>query len=312
MKLSSYVLSRLRCPTTHDRLALDNQHLVNEKNKDIKYPVVDGVPIILDDNKSLFSVNDFAKKKNTTFELDRSLLKRVAAKLRPEISVNVSAKKNCEALLNLLEKNSSVLVIGGSIVGQGMEKLYQREDLDIVGSDVSFGEYATLISDAHDIPFEDESFDAVIVQVVLEHVLDPVKCVEEIHRVLKKEGVVYSETPFIQQVHMQQYDFTRYTFLGHRRLFRHFSEIDSGICYGPGMAFAWSYVYFLRSFTDNKLLSGALKQFAYYTAFFWKYFDYFLVKKQGAYDGSSGFYFLGRKSEQMISDRELIAQFRGY
>ncbi len=41
-----------------------------------------------------------------------------------------------------------------------------------------------LICDAHDIPFADRSFDGVIVQAVLEHVVDPFRCCEEIHRVL--------------------------------------------------------------------------------------------------------------------------------
>ena len=33
-----------------------------------------------------------------------------------------------------------------------------------------------------------ETFDCVIIQAVLEHVLDPKRCVKEIHRVLKKDN----------------------------------------------------------------------------------------------------------------------------
>ena len=99
----------------------------------------------------------------------------------------------------------------------------------------------SLICDAHDIPFADGCFDGVIVQAVLEHVMDPGRCVEEIHRVLGDNGLVYAETPFIQQIHMGRYDFTRYTHSGHRRLFRRFEEIASGPVGGPGMALAWAY-----------------------------------------------------------------------
>ena len=119
--------------------------------------------------------------------------------------------------------------------------------------DVSFAPKTKLIADGHDIPFEDNTFDCVIIQAVLEHVLDPVRCVDEIHRVLKMTGIVYSETPFIQQVHMQQYDFTRFTYLGHRRLFRKFIEIEHEPLMGPGTALAWSYTHFLRSFGKSKL-----------------------------------------------------------
>ena len=107
----------------------------------------------------------------------------------------------------MLPKNSKILVIGGSIKGQGMDSIYSSESFEIVGSDVSFGPYTKIVLDAHDIPFEDEVFDCVIIQAVLEHVIDPQRCVNEIHRVLKPSGIVYAETPFIQQVHMRQYDF---------------------------------------------------------------------------------------------------------
>ena len=65
---------------------------------------------------------------------------------------------------------------------------------------------------------------------------------------LKGRGVVYAETPFMQQVHMGPYDFTRFTHSGHRRLFRRFEEVESGAVCGPGMALAWAYQYFLLSF----------------------------------------------------------------
>ena len=125
-----------------------------------------------------------------------------------------------------------------------------------------------LICDAHDIPFADGSFDAVIAQAVLEHVVDPHRCVAEIHRVLNAQGVVYAETPFMQQVHAGRYDFARFTHLGHRRLFRMFQEIDSGAVCGPGMALAWSYQYFLMSFTTSKTLRKLAGVFARLTSFF--------------------------------------------
>ena len=43
------------------------------------------------------------------------------------------------------------------------------------------------VCDGHDLAFQDQSIDAVIVQALLEHVLDPQRCVAEIHRVFKLE-----------------------------------------------------------------------------------------------------------------------------
>src|SRR5437763_1320939 len=70
-------------------------------------------------------------------------------------------------------------------------------------------------------------------------------------RILKQHGFVYDALPFMQQVFMGKYDFNRFTALGHRRLFRGFSEIRRGIANGPAMALAWSISYFLLSFSER-------------------------------------------------------------
>lgn len=193
-----------------------------------------------------------------------------------------------------------------------MESLAENTTIDLVESDVAFGPRTMLICDAHDIPFQDSSLDGVIAQAVLEHVVDPYRCCEEIHRVLKEQGVVYAETPFMQQVHAGRYDFARFTHLGHRRLFRKFEEIDSGAVCGPGMALAWSYQYFLVSFTTSRMLRALLRDFASLTSFYLKYFDYYLIDKPGAFDAASGYYFMGRKAGQVLSDQDLIKLYKGF
>ena len=39
-----------------------------------RYPVVDGVPVLINEARSVFSLEDFAGRRNTTFELKRSRL----------------------------------------------------------------------------------------------------------------------------------------------------------------------------------------------------------------------------------------------
>lgn len=269
---------------------------------------------MINEKDSIFAIEDFTTLRNTTFNLQRSKLKEKLRQFIPAISNNVKAKQNYPKFVSLLfskTSNPKVLVIGGSILGQGMESLTQNDSIELVETDVSFGPCTKLICDSHDIPFENESFDGVIVQAVLEHVTDPYRCVEEIQRVIKKQGFVYAETPFIQQVHMGRYDFTRFTHLGHLRLFRKFTVIDSGAVCGPGMALAWSYQYFLLSFTTSKILRALIKVFSNLTSFYLKYFDYFLIEKAGAYDASSGYFFMGKKDDRMLSDKELIKLYKG-
>ena len=108
--------------------------------------------------------------------------------------------------------------------------------------------HTRLVADAHKLPFVDQSFDGVWIQAVLEHVLEPIDVVSEIHRVLRDDGLVYAETPFMQQVHERAYDFTRFTQSGHRWLFRSFTEISAGPVTGGGVALLWSIRYLFRAF----------------------------------------------------------------
>jgi SAM-dependent methyltransferase len=192
-----------------------------------------------------------------------------------------------------------------------MESLASEPRIQLVETDVSFGPRTQLICDAHNLPFEDNSFDGVVAQAVLQYVVEPSGCVREIERVLKPHGLVYVESAFMQQVVQGRYDFTRFTHLGLRRLFRGFAEVASGPANGPGMALAWSCQFFLLSLATARWTRRAAYAFTRLTLFWLKYLDAVLINKPGTYDAASGFFFLGRKSDESISDRELIACYRG-
>jgi len=245
---------------------------------------------------------------------ERGIVRTLVQRLTPAISANVVARRNYTRLRGLLDRqgpNPRVLIVGGATLGEGSEGLLEQPGIDIVETDVALGPRVGLVCDAHDLPFEDCSFHCVIAQAVLEHVVDPQRCVEEIHRVLAPAGIVYAETPFMQQVHLGRLDFSRFTHLGHRRLFRQFEEIDSGPAGGPGMALAWSYLYFLLSFSTSRVVRGIIRVFASLTSFHLKYFDHVLNRKAGAYDAASGYYLIARKSDQVLGDRQLLELYRG-
>lgn len=278
-----------------------------------QFPMVEGVPILINEENSLFKIEDFTEKRETTYKKS-SVLKKILKQCIPSLNLNVKSAENFQKLLALLHAradNQCVLVIGGAIEGEGFDAKLFSDKVMLVETDVAFGERTNLVCDAHDLPFKNETFDVVIAQAVLEHVLDPQRCVSEIERVLKKDGLVYAETPFIQQVHAGRFDFTRFTHLGHRRLFRKFEEIESGAACGAGMALAWSYCYFLQSFFSRPSLRRLAFAFGSLTGFWLKYFDYFLIDKAGNFDAASSFYFLGRKSDEILEDKVLIKGYRG-
>lgn len=286
------------------------------------YPIYNDVPILINDANSLFSIKHFETSEETTFSMSEERqghFGKWVKKFVPSISHNMAAEKNYAFLLQELIKAKKdgdntikkVLIIGGGIAGRGMNKFLSSTEIEIIETDVSYGPRTQIICDCHDLPFFDNTFDLVIAQAVLEHVVDPIRCVSEIHRVLATDAIVYAETPFMQQVHMRQYDFTRYTHLGHRRLFRNFTEMKSGCVAGPGTSLAWAYSYFIMSFASSRLMKNILKTFAYSTSFFLKYFDYLLKDRPGAYDAASIFYFMGKKSNATLDDKELIKAFKG-
>jgi hypothetical protein len=115
----------------------------------------------------------------------------------------------------------------------------------------------------------------------------------------------------MQQVHGGQYDFIRFTPLGHRRLFRHFEQIAAGSGAGPATVLAWSYLYFLRGFARTRRGAQAATVIARLSGFWLKYIDRLIVDREGAQDGTWGYFFLGRKASSALPDRELIALYRG-
>jgi SAM-dependent methyltransferase/uncharacterized protein YbaR (Trm112 family) len=286
------------------------------------FPVVGGRPVLIDEERSVFHHRDYQsaracrgpesesiKAAGGTGGKARLWLNRI-----PSPSVNLSAVR-CFATMKrlLLERTAApvVLLVGGGIRGKGMCELTGEPAIRLINVDPSPNSKAAIFCDAHDLPFRDGSVDAVVAQAVLEHVADPWRCAEEIHRVLKPNGIVYAETPFMQQVHLCGFDFTRFSHMGHQRLFRRFAEIESGVVAGPGTALSWAWRYFLASWTRSPRLAKALALFGRITAFLFELTDHIAGQRPGALDGASCIFFLGTKSETVVSDSALIAAYRG-
>jgi SAM-dependent methyltransferase len=220
---------------------------------------------------------------------------------------NRAAARNVELLLSLMPRRSPlVLVIGGGTMGNGVDAIYDDRRTRVVGFDIYSSPLTQFIADAHQIPVATDSVDAVLIQAVLEHVLDPGQVVREIHRVLRPGGLVYAETPFLQHVHAGPYDFVRYTNSGHRYLFRAFEEIAAGPVAGPGTQLLWSVDHIVRGLLRSEL-AGKLAR----GVFFWlRYLDR-VVSTPFAIDSASACYFLGRRAERELTEREIVDYYRG-
>jgi SAM-dependent methyltransferase len=320
-------LALLRCPATGAPLSLDDGFLVGA-NGVSRYPILNGIPVLIAEERSLFDVGQLGGAGERprdggtpTARLKRSLGRamQLIHSLPPTRSRNVADMRNYRYLALLLRecflsvvRCQRVLVVGGRVAGAGTREILDQPDLELLETDIAPGPRTQLLCDAHDLPFAAGAFDAVVVQAVLHTVVDPVRVASEVHRVLSDGGLVYSEAPFIQQVMEGAFDFHRFTHLGHRRLWRHFDEIRSGAQCGPGMALLWSIAYFLQAFVGRRRIArGLIARLVTLGAFWLKYLDEFLVSQPGGIDAASGTFFLGRRRETPIPDREIVRGYRG-
>jgi SAM-dependent methyltransferase len=220
---------------------------------------------------------------------------------------NRVAARNVDLLLSGLGGSAPrLLVVGGATVGNGAEAVYREAGVEVIAFDITPSPVTQFVADAHDIPLPAASVDAVLIQAVLEHVVDPARVVAEIHRVLKDDGLVYAETPFLQQVHAGAHDFTRFTASGHRHLFGRFEELSAGAVAGPGTQLLWSIDHLVRGLTRSALAGRVTRGLLCWLRVLDR-----LVPETYARDDAAALYFLGRKRERAMTAREAVAYYPG-
>lgn len=270
------------------------------------FPIISDRPVLLSPNNLLFPQNAYRLVKKVP---PKSLI----SKFIPNPSVSLSSEKILSQMCDTLgaRKNSRVLVVGCGVQRARLDALFSNTGVVLYYCDVDISSDAHLFCDAHELPFFSSSFDAVITTAVLEHVLYPEKVASEIARVCCPGGMLYSELPFMQQVHEGAYDFTRYTLSGHRRLFNAFQEIDSGLVAGPATALVWSIENFALAFVRRSAFRKLTKALVRVFLGWLKYFDHLLVNRPEAMDAASCTYFFGSKGEMLVSDLEIITKYVG-
>jgi SAM-dependent methyltransferase len=274
-----------------------------------RHPVVRGRPVLFRHDHPLFPPSAYVDTNGRA--PGRSWIRR----LIPAASLDLAPEMGGAVLGPELERFSPARVL---VIGSGAQRAQLRRALarwpriEIVCCDVDVTADVDFFCDAHELPLVDRSVHGVVVTAVLEHVLDPQRVVAEIRRVLVDGGLVCSSIPFMQQVHEGRYDFTRFSLSGHRRLFRDFREVASGMVAGPGTALAWSLEHFAVSLLGRGPLRMPVKALARWLFFWIKYFDHLVRDRPEAMDAASSTYFVGRLDPAGgTSDREIIAAYRG-
>ncbi len=83
-----------------------------------------------------------------------------------------------------------------------------------------------IIADATKIPLKNNSVDSIVCFQLLEHLQDPKKAVDEMYRVLKKNGICLVTTHMATVLHGEPYDYFRFTKYGLKDvLFKNFKDV---------------------------------------------------------------------------------------
>ncbi len=212
-------------------------------------------------------------------------------------------------LLDLLASRdgpSRLLVVGGGTVGDGSATVLTNERIETISFDIYPSAATTFVGDGHHIPLRDESVDAVWIQAVLEHVYRPELVVSEIARVLRRGGLLYAETPFLQPVHEGAYDYERFSLSGHRLLFGDFEEVASGPLGGPASVLNLA----IRGLAGGLTRSLAVARFIYLLTQPLTLLDR-LVPEPWRVDFATGNFFLGRRIAATARPFDPSAEYRG-
>lgn len=123
-----------------------------------------------------------------------------------------SSKTVKTALASVLDQMPSDFT--GLNIGAGMSQLDPR----IKTLEIEDGPGIDLVGSVEDIPSDDNQFDLIVTQEVLEHVEAPFTAMKEIYRVLKPGGLAYIQLPFVIGYHPCPHDYWRFTHEGMQAL----------------------------------------------------------------------------------------------
>lgn len=186
------------------------------------------------------------------------------------------------------DQTNLVLSIGGGPV---------RDHKSMTNVNISNYPNVEVVADAHELPYADNSVDAIFISAVIEHLYNPLLAIAEMYRVLKPGGVVFSITPFMQAYHGYPHHYQNLTLTGHEYYFtsKGFTLLESGTAIGPTMALIIiNSKYILNYFPPvlNKIF-GAV--FILFCMIFIRPLDFLINKKASSHILCSASYVFVRK-----------------
>lgn len=274
------------------------------------YAVHQGVPVLIDERDSVFSVRDIISDRPTTQDADyrsRGQLKNyVRQRLLPALTCDGLSHERYMRLARLVS-GARVLVLGAGDKGDYYRRCFA--DAKVVTSDVHLQFGADVVLDAHRIPFRDTTFALVLAAQVLEHTARPWLAAAEMQRVTKAGGYIQVEVPFAFPFHGAPYDFYRFTPTALRFLFAHAEVLSLEATEGPWSGAAVATTQALVDSFSNRYLRMAGVAAGRLSLWWMKYLDRF---SRNSFNMPKGFAATYRKEWRARTDREMLDEVRVY
>jgi SAM-dependent methyltransferase len=198
-----------------------------EKYKKIQCILKDNISISVND-KLIFEYTGDERKKDYNFsETD-----------------NVSSFFYDETPLDIINSNPDGIILD---CGAGFRPVYYE---NVVNYEIVPYVTTDVVGFAEDLPFKDNSFDAVFSFAVLEHVKLPFVAASEMSRVLKPGGTLAVCAAFLQPVHGYPHHYFNMTNMGLKVLFENEIDIERQFI-NNGTGPIWSLTWILRQWAKN-------------------------------------------------------------
>jgi len=154
-----------------------------------------------------------------------------------------------------------------------------------------------IVADAARLPIKNNSVDAIVNIVILEHVPYPEETVDEMYRVIKNGGVIYTHIPFMQGFHASPHDYKRWTSSGISQLHHNFIGLECGVGGGPTSSLVWILTEWFAILLSFRIIRLYQILFVLFTLILWpiKFIDLILIGHPMAKNIASTFYYIGRK-----------------
>ncbi len=187
-------MDRLRCPRSHSKLKRVDSELRSTQGEQA-YPIVDGVP-------DLRSAPERLTLDLPWYEPWEDLAALDLSKPAPHAANDLPYHLDAQLASVPGDEGNGRWILEVGCGERHCEAYYSKRAFNYVGTDVDHrGRGPHIFSDAHNLPFESESFDFYTSLAVYEHLVSPLQAAIEAYRILRPGGVFFGSAAFVYGFH---------------------------------------------------------------------------------------------------------------